>query len=165
MGHRWKWVGPGPPRPTHSYATGLDWWKKKWLVWTFFFGQKISLSCDASLQNIKEIECWYINILSSFTHPRVIQNLYNFFITKWSLFYYYSAECKIFCVMLVTKQFSSHWLPLYGQKYDGTPWEPKLFGYYNFSKYLLGFITIWRWLNDDKIFIFGWTIYFIVSLL
>ncbi len=24
MGHRWKWVGLGPPRPTRSYATGLS---------------------------------------------------------------------------------------------------------------------------------------------
>ncbi len=23
MGHRWKWVGLGPPRPTRSYATGF----------------------------------------------------------------------------------------------------------------------------------------------
>ncbi len=103
-----------------------------------------------------------MKILSSFTHPQVVPNLYEFLCSAEHKGIY-SEECG--------KQ-SSSGAPLTlivfffpTMEVNGAPKQP---GYKLSSKYLplcsaeqrnsYRFGTTWGWVNDDRIFIFGWTI-------
>ncbi len=46
MGHRLKWVGLGPPRPTHSYATGWGHSNTCWIQLVLIFLSKNCLLCQ-----------------------------------------------------------------------------------------------------------------------
>ncbi len=103
-----------------------------------------------------------MKILSSFTHPQVVPNLYECLCSAEHKGRY-SEECG--------KQ-SSSGAPLTSivfffptMEVNGAPKQP---GYKLSSKYLplcsaeqrnsYKFGTTWGWVNDDRIFIFGWTI-------
>ncbi len=103
-----------------------------------------------------------MKILSSFTHPKVVPNLYECLCSAEHKGRY-SEECG--------KQ-SSSGAPLTSivfffptMEVNGAPKQP---GYKLSSKYLplcsaeqrhsYRFGTTWGWVNDDRIFIFGWTI-------
>ncbi len=103
-----------------------------------------------------------MKILSSFTHPQVVPNLYECLCSAEHKGRY-SEECG--------KQ-SSSGAPLTSivffvptMEVNGAPKQP---GYKLSSKYLplcsaeqrnsYRFGTTWGWVNDDRIFIFGWTI-------
>ncbi len=95
-----------------------------------------------------------MKILSSFTHPQVVPNLYECLCSAEHKGRY-SEECG--------KQ-SSSGAPLTSivlffptMEVNGAPKQP---GYKLSSKYLPSyrFGTTWGWVNDDRIFIFGWTI-------
>ncbi len=103
-----------------------------------------------------------MKILSSFTHPQVVPNLYECLCSAEHTGRY-SEECG--------KQ-SSSGAPLTSivlffptMEVNGAPKQP---GYKLSSKYLplclaehrnsYRFGTTWGWVNDDKFFIFGWTI-------
>ncbi len=103
-----------------------------------------------------------MKILSSFTHPQVVLNLYECLCSAEHKGRY-SEECG--------KQ-SSSGAPLTSivfffptMKVNGAPKQPD---YKLSSKYLplcsaeqrhsYRFGTTWGWVNDDRIFIFGWTI-------
>ncbi len=75
----------------------------------------------------------------------------------------YFEECRY------PNGFSAHWLQLYFfAPLNESQWEPKLFVYQMYSKYLLlcpaevrnahRFWTTWRWVNYEWIFIFVWTV-------
>ncbi len=92
-----------------------------------------------------------MRIQSSFTHPHVVPNLYEFI----------KDILKNVCnqTILVPIDFNCiFW------QHNESQWEPKLFGYKHSSKYLLLCSTeekqIWNSMrvNDDRMFIFGWTI-------
>ncbi len=101
-------------------------------------------------------------ILLSFTHPQVVPNLYECVC---------SAEHKVRYSEEWGKQ-SSSGAPLTSIVFFFPPMEvngaPKQPGYKLSSKYLplcsaeqthsYRFGTTWGWVNDDRIFIFGWTI-------
>ncbi len=103
-----------------------------------------------------------MKILSSFTHPQVVPNLYECLCSAEHKGRY-SEECG--------KQ-SSSGAPLTSivffpptMEVNGAPKQP---GYKLSSEYLplcsaeqrnsYRFGTTWGWVNDDRIFIFGWTI-------
>ncbi len=103
-----------------------------------------------------------MKMLSSFTHPQVVPNLYECLCSAEHKGRY-SEECG--------KQ-SSSGVPLTSivfffptMEVNGAPKQP---GYKLSSKYLplcsaeqrhsYRFGTTWGWVNDDSIFIFGWTI-------
>ncbi len=103
-----------------------------------------------------------MKILSSFTHPQVVPNLYECLCSAEHKGRH-SEECR--------KQ-SSSGAPLTSivlffptMEVNGAPKQP---GYKLSSKYLplcsaeqrhsYSFGTTWGWVNDDRIFIFGWTI-------
>ncbi len=103
-----------------------------------------------------------MKILSSFTHPQVVPNLYEC-VCSAEHKGRYSEECG--------KQ-SSSGAPLTSivfffptMEVNGAPKQP---GYKLPSKYIplcsaeqrnsYRFGTTWGWVNDDRIFIFGWTI-------
>ncbi len=103
-----------------------------------------------------------MKILSSFTHPQVVPNL-NECVCSAEHKGRYSEECG--------KQ-SSSGAPLTSRVFffstmevNGAPKQP---GYKLSSEYLplcsaeqrhsYRFGTTWGWVNDDRIFIFGWTI-------
>ncbi len=103
-----------------------------------------------------------MKILSSFTHPQVVPNLYECVCSSEHKGRY-SEECG--------KQ-SSSGAPLTSivfffptMEVNGAPKQPD---YKLSSKYLplcsaeqrtsFRFGTTWGWVNDDRIFIFGWTI-------
>ncbi len=96
-----------------------------------------------------------MNILSSFTHPQVVPNLYECLCSAEHKGRY-SEECG--------KQSSSgYFFPT--MEVNGASKQP---GYKLSSKYFhfcsaeqrnsYRFGTTWGWVNDDRIFIFGWTI-------
>ncbi len=100
-----------------------------------------------------------IKIRSSFTHPQVVPNLYGCLCSAEHKGRY-SEECG---------NQSSSGAPLtIDFSYYGSQWCPKTIGYKLSSKYLplcsaeqrhsYRFGTTWGWVNDDRIFIFGWTI-------
>ncbi len=113
---------------------------------------------NASLKGIVHPK---MKILSSFTHPQVVPNLYEC-VCSAEHKGRYSEECG--------KQ-SSSGAPLTSivffptMEVNGAPKQP---GYKLSSKYLplcsaeqrnsYRFGTTWGWVNDDRIFIFGWTI-------
>ncbi len=104
--------------------------------------------------NIKGIVHPKMKILSSFTHPQVVPNLYECLYSaehkgRYSELFWYS---EIFSIFFPTMEV------------NGAPKQP---GYKLSSKYLplcsaeqrhsYRFGTTWGWVNDDRIFIFGWT--------
>ncbi len=103
-----------------------------------------------------------MKILSSFTHPQVVPNLYECLCSAEHKGRY-SEECG--------KQ-SSSGAPLTSIVfvfYYGSQWCPKTAWLQTFFKislclaeqrnsYFHRFGTTWGWVNDDRIFIFGWTI-------
>ncbi len=82
-----------------------------------------------------------MNILTSFTHPRVISNFLS------------SAEHKIrhFEERWEPSNIGTHWLPLYGPNL-----QISSFMFHRRKSY--GFETTWGWVNDDSSCVFGWTI-------
>ncbi len=109
-----------------------------------------------------------MKILSSFTHPQVVPNLYEFLCSAEHKGRY-SEECG--------KQ-SSSGAPLTSivfsfptMEVNGAPKQP---GYKLSSKYLplcsaeqrhsYRFGTTWGWVNDDRIFIFGLTIHLRIDI-
>ncbi len=113
-------------------------------------------------QDIKRIVHPRINILSSFTHPQVVPNLCECLC---------STEHKGRCSEECVKQ-SSSGAPLTSRVFFFPTMEvngaPKQLVYTLSSKYLPlcsteqrnshRFGTSWGWVNDDRMFIFGWTI-------
>ncbi len=103
-----------------------------------------------------------MKILSSFTHPQVVPNLYECLFFCWT-------QRKIFWKMWETEQFwgtiDFHSIFFPTMEVNGAPKQP---GYKLSSKYLplcsaeqrnsYRFGTTWGWVNDDWIFIFRWTI-------
>ncbi len=98
-----------------------------------------------------------MKILSSFTHPQVIPNLYAFLCST-------EHKGRKFVTRLFwgTIDFHSR-----RNKYYGSQWWPRtaLFPtFFRISSFVFArtktFIHVWNYLrvNDDKIFIFGWTI-------
>ncbi len=99
-----------------------------------------------------------MKILSSFTHPQVVPNLYECLCSA-ELKGRYSEECG--------KQSSSDFHSIFfsTMEVNGAPKQP---GYKLSSEYLhlcsaeqrhsYRFGTTWGWVNDDRIFIFGWTV-------
>ncbi len=117
---------------------------------------------NTSVWMLKGIVHPKMKILSSFTHPQVVPNLYECLCSAEHKGRY-SEECG--------KQ-SSSGAPLTSivfffptMEVNGAPKQP---GYKLSSKYLplcsaeqrhsYRFETTWGWVNDDRIFIFGWTI-------
>ncbi len=131
----------------------------------YFFGVNFpfkNIHACSMLQNIKGIVHPKMKILSSFTHPQVVPNLYEC-VCSAEHKGRYSEECG--------KQ-SSSGAPLTSivfffptMEVNGAPKQP---GYKLSSKYLplcsaeqrnsYRFGTTWGWVNDDWIFMFGWTI-------
>ncbi len=98
-----------------------------------------------------------MKILSSFTHPQVVPNLYEVFVllnTKEDILKNVGNRA-----VLGHQYFFS---------YYGSQWCPKtawLQTFFKISSFVFGrtknsyrFGTTWGWVNDDRIFIFGWTI-------
>ncbi len=129
-----------PPPPTH---------------WSMFPSLLVTLDHKTSLKGIVHPK---MKILSSFTHPQVVPNLYEFLCSAEHKGRY-SEECG--------KQ-SSSVAPLTSIVfffYYRSQWCPKTAWLQTFFKissaeqrnsYRFG--TTWGWVNDDRIFIFGWTI-------
>ncbi len=118
--------------------------------------------CFHNFFSLKGIVHPKMKILSSFTHPQLVPNLYECLCSAEHKGRY-SEECG--------KQ-SSSGAPLTSivfffptMEVNGAPKQP---GYKLSSKYLplcsaeqrnsYRFGTTWGWVNDDRIFIFGWTI-------
>ncbi len=103
-----------------------------------------------------------MKILSSFTHPQVVPNLYECLCSAEHKGRY-SEECGKQSSSGATIGFHSIFFPT--MEVNGAPKQP---GYKLSSKYLplcseeqrhsYRFGTTWGWVNDDRIFIFGWTI-------
>ncbi len=103
-----------------------------------------------------------MKILSSFTHPQVVPK------PVWIPLFCWTQR-KIFWRMWETEQFwgtiDFHSIFFPTMEVNGAPKQP---GYKLSSKYLplcsaeqrnaYRFGTTWGWVNDDRIFIFGWTI-------
>ncbi len=100
-----------------------------------------------------------MKILSSFTHPQLVPNLYECLCSAEHKGRY-SEECGNRAVL------GHHWLFFFpNMEVNGAPKQP---GYKLSSKYLplcsaeqrhsYRFGTTWGWVNDDRILIFGWTI-------
>ncbi len=103
-----------------------------------------------------------MKILSSFTHPQVVPS------SVWMSLFCWTQK-KIFWRMWETEQFwgtiDFHSFLFPTMEVNGAPKQP---GYKLSSKYLplcsaeqrnsYRFGTTWGWVNDDRIFIFGWTI-------
>ncbi len=125
-----------------------------------------------------------MKILSSFTHPHVVPNLYEFlsyvehkFKFKFKLSFIVLYFILLFIILLFIKEnvlknagnqtvHDPHWLPYISvHKSMGTK---NCLVLQNSSKYLLlwstldrnlySFGTTWGWVNDDKMFILGRTI-------
>ncbi len=102
-----------------------------------------------------------MKILSSFTHPQVVPNLYEC-VCSAEHKGRYSEECGK-QQFWGTIDFHSIFFPT--MEDNGAPKQP---GYKLSSEYLplcsaeqrhsYRFRTTWEWVNDDRIFIFGWTI-------
>ncbi len=103
-----------------------------------------------------------IKILSSFTRPQVVPNLYECLC---------SAEHKgrYFWRKFVTSCLGHHWLPIVGKKntmeVNGAPRTALFPTFFRISSFVFSrtrhsyrFGTTWGRVNDDRIFIFGWTI-------
>ncbi len=103
-----------------------------------------------------------MTILSSFTHPQVVPNLYECLCSAEHKGRY-SEECGETEQFWGTIDFHSIFVPT--MEVNGAPKQP---GYKLSSKYLpvcsaeqthsYRFGTTLGWVNDDRIFIFGWTI-------
>ncbi len=103
-----------------------------------------------------------MKILSSFTHPQVVPKVVWMSLFCWT-------QRKIFWRMWETEQFwgtiDFHSIFFPTMEVNDAPKQP---GFKLTSKYLplcsaeqrhsCRFGTTWGWVNDDRIFIFGWTI-------
>ncbi len=108
-----------------------------------------------------------MKILSSFTHPQVVPSLCEFLCSAEHKGRY-SEECGKTEPFWGTIDFHSIFFPT--MEVNGAPKQP---GYKLSSKYLplcsaeqinlYRFGTTWGWVNDDRIFVFGWTIPLIVK--
>ncbi len=102
-----------------------------------------------------------MKILSSFIHPQVVPNLYECLCSAEHKGRY-SEECGKQSSFWGTIDF--HSIVNNSMEVNGAPKQP---GYKLSSKYLplclaeqrhsYRFGTTWGWINDDRIFIFGWT--------
>ncbi len=140
-------------RPTFFFSS-KRYFTQKYVM----LGKKSFTSCIC----LKGIVHPKMKILSAFTHPQVVPNLYEFLCSAEHKGRY-SEECG---------KRSNSGAPLTSivfffptMEVNGAPKQP---GYKLSSKYLplcsaeqrksYRFGTTWGWVNDDRIFIFGWTI-------
>ncbi len=137
--------------------------KMKKLVFLYFYSWKVSYLDVYKHKGLKGIVHPKMKMLSSFTHPQVVPNLYEC-VCSAEHKGRYSEECGIE---------SSSGAPLTSMVYiffptmevNGAPKQPD---YKLSSKFLplcsaeqrnsYRFRTTWGWVNDDRIFIFWWTI-------
>ncbi len=102
-----------------------------------------------------------MKMLSSFSHPHVVPNLHEF------LSY---VEHKKSILKNAGNQTvdGPHWLPYYLYPFCGSQWGSTTVWYFkvlqniffcvHIRKKLIPVWMTWEWINDDNIFIFGWTI-------
>jgi len=103
-----------------------------------------------------------MKMLSSFTHPYVVANLYEFFSPAEHKEIYFEEwlEPNSSLAPLTSRVETKNTMEVNG--------APQLFGSNRSSKYIplcsaevrnsYRFATTWGWVNDDRIFIFGWSI-------